>query len=93
MNSMATLKPYLVLRIAGDGLDTYAVPYRDNVGEAVSDALDIALPDHGDIVEWTIVSAPNIAAARLAPKRSTWRRVSRHWMQAWHGDVPDAFQT
>ncbi len=59
---------YHVVRVNRNNLDTHAALTR-------SEALDLAMPDDGDLVEFATVEAPEPGAARISVPAGAWRRA------------------
>lgn len=66
---------YTLIRINRDSRDTYAALGADE--DALDRAIDIAIPDAGDDVEWAIVEAKCAGAARLVVNK-TWSPMSAY---------------
>lgn len=67
-------REFYVVRVNGaaggpfGGPDTYAA-------DTLDDALALAMPDPGDLVEWGTVWASDAGAARLMAPRRRWQRT------------------
>ncbi len=59
------MKRFYVVRINSNPSDTTASPH------SVADAIDLALPDDGALIEWACVYARDAGAARL--KTPKWK--------------------
>ncbi len=59
---------YHVVRVNRDNSDTHAALTR-------SEALDLAMPDDGNLVEFATVEAPEPGAARISVPSDAWRRA------------------
>lgn len=70
-------REFLVVRVNRDPYDTFAVELdddRDPVA-ALEEAIDLASPDEGSIIEWTRVWATDYGAARVFTRDALWVQV------------------
>lgn len=62
------MRTYMCLRVGRDNRDVYATVYEPEAGaarEAQETLLDMALPDPGDVCEYVVVVARDVASARI----------------------------